>query len=1215
MAIIDLHQTDLNAGPISLGNNTYRLAEPITVLDGFGFCTHPTAIVDLYGNTLTYDNRPTIFKDSFEDAPLANWVNPGTTAPHLARTYPSRASDRRYSDYIMRGDVPNGTTEYLDSIVFTPPRGNMSYFACFICRGGSNGSGVTTGWASISVYDATTGLVLSAGDHSYCNSATTQGMAVAVRYDCPATPIPIYLKIQLNGYTAGSTYSIDEVRFVTRWNVCFYTGPASDSTPTVAGKQWTTAFTIANARDGLTVIDSTATAGVIGSGSGRIIAGQQGGCEATIFGPQTTSGQSATKWTANTAYAVNAIRQVVGATTLYRCIVAHTSTTSFANDFAVGKWTLFGEYTLTYTRSKIRGINPGVCARMGNITPIANYNEIVVDWEDETPIVVRRDVPIPIIRVCHCAVAGTDPLLAAPDVHHNKIVDFPQQGIMLAAGSGGPAARCHIHHNELHNAALVTEPYAICLMHTHDVELDHNICHPGTLHGGRALLVETAGDVMGHLNLYSHDNQYGTEDDPYYEEYNGEYYAVERGLECSIVRLRVYVGKQHWRNIHFDGDSIVGKATANTTVAAYGLRVLAIPGSYPDAGGNVFENLNIKMIAEDASNWVACVAVDQTPTNIADAFWDEYRNITAESNCASFQLGSENDGAGNLLICFITFKSCTAVKSTDHDGVKTYYGFVGSHSENGQTRPHDVRFIDNQASGGATTDVFMSDYAWSAGQTGDYKIGYTVDVAGPDAGASIKVYDDASHQLGPTYTAGATGDYTALPVPVASVSRVKGASAVTTTYASNTITYGTTYHTTTTYSANGQWVIDVLPVPNPPVTVMAGDDVSTDNVPVAWSICFGAASYSVQRSPAGENTWSTIHSGITGLSYLDTTAVPGTTYDYRVIATNASGDSAPSVSDTGRRAVAPSIPNPPADVSAGDQVSQTIIPVSWSASVGATDYGLWRSATSDMASPTLVASGIVATSYDVTPPNSSIWWFAVKSHSAAGTSAFSASDDGRLLVTPPLQDPPDAPASVSVGQDVYTSYLPVSWPPVDRAQTFNVRRYTSDTFASSTLVAEDLTALSWHDEDAAVGVTYYYWVQAVNVGGSSAWSISGHGQRVAEPPPIVPTPPTDFVTVKDEHVDWIDLSWEDVANAESYTIYVRRLYATAPEEELATVLETSYRDGPVYGESVHSYPRQGTNNYYRIIANNSVGSSASSAAIVGRRSLGLPRIPVKGIRL
>ncbi len=53
-------------------------------------------------------------------------------------------------------------------------------------------------------------------------------------------------------------------------------------------------------------------------------------------------------------------------------------------------------------------------------------------------------------------------------------------------------------------------------------------------------------------------------------------------------------------------------------------------------------------------------------------------------------------------------------------------------------------------------------------------------------------------------------------------------------------------------------------------------------ITVTWTAAEGAAQYIIQRRVKGADTWTTLKSNVTGLSYVDTTGEAGTVYQYRV---------------------------------------------------------------------------------------------------------------------------------------------------------------------------------------------------------------------------------------------------------------------------------------------------------------------------------------------
>jgi len=80
---------------------------------------------------------------------------------------------------------------------------------------------------------------------------------------------------------------------------------------------------------------------------------------------------------------------------------------------------------------------------------------------------------------------------------------------------------------------------------------------------------------------------------------------------------------------------------------------------------------------------------------------------------------------------------------------------------------------------------------------------------------------------------------------------------------------------------------------NPPATpTSVATSVSGATIVVTWAAVTDATTYDVQRQQATAGaSFTTIGADVTGTTYTDNTPVPGTTYNYRVIAKNANGSS------------------------------------------------------------------------------------------------------------------------------------------------------------------------------------------------------------------------------------------------------------------------------------------------------------------------------------
>ena len=140
----------------------------------------------------------------------------------------------------------------------------------------------------------------------------------------------------------------------------------------------------------------------------------------------------------------------------------------------------------------------------------------------------------------------------------------------------------------------------------------------------------------------------------------------------------------------------------------------------------------------------------------------------------------------------------------------------------------------------------------------------------------------------------------------------------------------------------------VVVIPSPPTGVLATDSTSTANCTVTWDASGGATSYEVWRSAVSGQAGTLLASGITLLTYADTTGVAGTVYYYGVKAVNAGGTSALSTQDSGSRQISSggSALAKPFGVTATQNLTANTVMISWCSVVDATSYKVYRSTTS-----------------------------------------------------------------------------------------------------------------------------------------------------------------------------------------------------------------------------------------------------------------------------
>jgi len=143
----------------------------------------------------------------------------------------------------------------------------------------------------------------------------------------------------------------------------------------------------------------------------------------------------------------------------------------------------------------------------------------------------------------------------------------------------------------------------------------------------------------------------------------------------------------------------------------------------------------------------------------------------------------------------------------------------------------------------------------------------------------------------------------------------------------------------------GRFDLSSIPAPvNPPATPtnLTATAASSTHVDLAWTAVANATGYRVERSTDGSTGWAQIAS-TTSPSFGDTDVVENSTRYYRVIATNAGGDSAPSnIASATTPGSSPSIPMNLIATPGKGKISLTWRGSTDSGGSGLAGYEVWR---------------------------------------------------------------------------------------------------------------------------------------------------------------------------------------------------------------------------------------------------------------------------------
>jgi fibronectin type 3 domain-containing protein len=276
-----------------------------------------------------------------------------------------------------------------------------------------------------------------------------------------------------------------------------------------------------------------------------------------------------------------------------------------------------------------------------------------------------------------------------------------------------------------------------------------------------------------------------------------------------------------------------------------------------------------------------------------------------------------------------------------------------------------------------------------------------------------------------------------------------------------------------------------------PSTVSSSAGSFTSYVRVSWAAVTDAASYSVYSSADGYS--SAIATGLTSVSYDDSSANVGSQYTYKVVAVlggtyNSLLSDSP-VSNAGYRRL-----EPPSSVSASTGLSVSYVRVSWPVVTGATSYSVYSSADGYASA---IATGVSALYYDdgSAAPGTSYTYKVVAVYDLSGTY------DSLLSLSPvsPAGYVQLAAPSVSLSQGA-VGEIDVSWGTgVTGADSYTLY-YSVDPDTSGTANSIVLgNVLTYSHTSLASGTTYYYSVKALNSGQSGATSAFSAVQSISAP--------------------------------------------------------------------------------------------------------------------
>ncbi len=356
---------------------------------------------------------------------------------------------------------------------------------------------------------------------------------------------------------------------------------------------------------------------------------------------------------------------------------------------------------------------------------------------------------------------------------------------------------------------------------------------------------------------------------------------------------------------------------------------------------------------------------------------------------------------------------------------------------------------------------------------------------------------------------------------------------------------------------------------------------------VSWPVCPGATSYTVLRSASVNGSYSTVAQGVVGpvcgsgwnnATWLDTSALNGSTYYYKVQANNVVGSSATSPA-SGSATPSGALPTSPPPTPTGLQVLSSghqFASLQWLPSANASFYSIWRSTLvssgggSSNVLSTIILDNATTNNYftDSTLTDGSIYQYTVTANGPGGVSGASAP----VFVIPRPATPGSLPISLT-GVFTQTNVISLNWSPVQGAVGYALYQATSPQGPFTYIQTITMTNYSLGGINPAS--VYYYKVVAVNAGGTSGAATDWVNSTQPPPSSLQATASGQQIT----------LNWSAPTNTSSYTIY-RGLSPGNETNTVATgVTGLSYVDSTLLG---------GLTYYYVVTANGPGGASGHS---------------------
>jgi fibronectin type 3 domain-containing protein len=324
------------------------------------------------------------------------------------------------------------------------------------------------------------------------------------------------------------------------------------------------------------------------------------------------------------------------------------------------------------------------------------------------------------------------------------------------------------------------------------------------------------------------------------------------------------------------------------------------------------------------------------------------------------------------------------------------------------------------------------------------------------------------------------------------------------------------------------------------VTGVVASDTNCTGVVVQWSNVANEDSFRIYR-----NTVQIGHVAADVLTYLDATAVPGTTYSYTVAASNACGAGTVSNPDDGTRAVSL------AQVTGLTATTNlcTGVNLAWNTLTDADSFVIMRDGT------TIATEVATVLAYSDTDVNGGLNY----NYTVAGWNHCGLGPVSAIVVGYRVPQPPAITGLTATNNSC--AAVTITWTTVAGADSFQVRRN------GNRIGVTGSTGSSFSDADATPGTVFQYTVVSYNVCGIGPVPTAVSGERTI---PEVPS----GLAASTNRCDLIHLTWQPV----SPPVQIYRIYKNSILIGFTDSVTTFFNDASVgvgsYNYTVTAYSTQ-----------------------------------------